>query len=90
MNKIIITVLFTFFCSGAFCQLAAEKNIGRLYRITVNNEVTGSPFLYDEWKPAKLTLVNGTEFDNIMVKLDLLRNTFYFTRNDSTFEYLIM
>ena len=44
--------------------------------------------LFDDWKSSTIILNNGSEFNNTMVKYNVLRNKFLFHRNDSTFEFL--
>src|SRR4029453_13794871 len=41
-------------------------------------DVKGSPFLNDNWQSANLILVNGQEFQNLMVKLNLYTHELVF------------
>ena len=70
---------------NGFSQLATYQYTGKVLQQTTNNDASGSPYLFDDWQPGKVFLVTGDEFD-VRVKFDALRNKFYFTRNDTTFE----
>ena len=72
---------------GATATYAVSQITGIPFRETgVNYDVTGSPFLFDEWKQGKVILYNGSEYDNVMLRFNTLKNIFYFNRNDSVFE----
>ena len=67
--------------------MAVSQITGVPFRETLNNsDAVGSPYLFENWMPGKVSLFNGTTFENVMLKFDALQNKFYFKRNDSTFE----
>ena len=69
-------------------EVLQDKYSGKLYQVTSNYDAVGSPMLFDDWKSSTIILNNGSEFNNTMVKYNVLRNKFLFHRNDSTFEFL--
>ena len=87
MSKILLSLALIIFSNSAICQLAAEQNTGKLFHIITNNEASGSPFLYDDWKSGSVILSNENKLDNLKLKFDVLHNKFLFNRNDSTYEF---
>ena len=87
MSKILLALALIIFSNSAICQLAAEQNTGKLFHIITNNEASGSPFLFDDWKPGSVTLSNENKLDNLKLKFDILHNIFLFNKNDSTYEF---
>lgn len=88
MNKILLALYLIIFSNSAFCQLIAEQNTGRLFRVTTNIDAAGSPYLFNDWKSGSVTLDNQTKLENLKLKFDVLHNKFLFNRNDSTYEFV--
>jgi hypothetical protein len=74
-----------------------NSNVGRLINLEDLNghsllkkydpDITGSPFINDDWVPAKITLVKGKEIGSLPVKLNIESNELYFL--DSTGKEMI-
>lgn len=76
---------FNLFAQSVERQLS--RNLGILYRETAkNNDIAGSPFLFDEWKTGTVVLENNERYDNIKLKYDAHLNRFFYTQHDLTFE----
>lgn len=88
MNKKFLSVLvFVILSFNVSAQMAISQITGVPFReISLSKDAVGSPYLFDEWMPGKVSLFNGTTFENVMLRFDALHNKFFFKRNDSTFE----
>ncbi len=87
MKKILLSLLFSSIICHAFCQVISDI-AGRPYRNTFDNELLGSPFLFEDWRLAKITLKTLREFDNVKVKFNPFNNLFYYNKNDSLYEFV--
>jgi hypothetical protein len=88
MKKILL--LFFLFCDHwSFGQLDFKNsNVGRVMDLAdldgrsllkkYDPEVTGSPFINDDWVSAKLTLSRGKEIGPLPIKLNIESNELYF------------
>ena len=97
MKKILL--LFFLFCyHWSFGQLDFKNsNVGRVMDLAdldghsllkkYDPEVTGSPFINDDWVSAKLTLSRGKEIGPLPIKLNIESNELYFL--DSTGKEMI-
>jgi hypothetical protein len=47
----------------------------------------GSPFLFEDWRLAKIKFKTKQEYDNIKVKFNPFDNSFYYNKNDSLYEF---
>ena len=56
--------------------------------MNLNPDVSGSRYLFDDWKPGIVILNNGDVFTNIRLKFDAVKSKFYFNRNDTIFELM--
>jgi len=81
--------IFLLYCQCSFGQLDFKNsNIGRVMDFADLNghsllkrydpDVTGSPFINDDWVSAKITLSKGKEIGPLKVKLNLESNELYF------------
>lgn len=55
--------------------------------LTYDTEIKGSPFLFEDWRLAKIKLKSVGEYDNIKVKYSPHYNKFYYNQNDSLYEF---
>jgi len=81
--------IFLLYCQCSLAQLDFKNsNIGRVVDFTdldghsllkkYDPDVTGSPFINDDWVSAKLTLSKGKEIGPLQVKLNIESNELYF------------
>ena len=61
---------------------------GRPYLLRVNEEVRGNLFLFEDSKPANVTIISGYVYSGIMVLFDIYNNHFFYTHNDTTYEFV--
>ncbi len=87
MKIFLLTLLFSSILCHAFCQIINDIS-GRPYRNTFDNELLGSPFLFENWRVAKIKLKTLGEFDNVKVKFNPFNNLFYYNKNDSLYEFI--
>src|SRR4030095_8055244 len=89
---------FLFYCQWCFAQIDFKNsNVGRVMDFTDLNGhslfkkydpgITGSPFINDEWVPARITLSRGKELGPLQIKLNIESNELYFL--DSTGKEMI-
>jgi hypothetical protein len=101
MKKQIFFLSFCFIANISFCQ-ESDRDPGLAGVVTVMDftdldgnsllkkydpAVTGSPFIINNWVPAKITLTKGKVIDPIYVKLNIESNELYF--RDSTGKEMI-
>jgi len=82
-----------FFCllfsQWSLCQLDFKNsNVGRIMEFTdlsgqsllkkYDPDITGSPFITDNWVRAKITLSKGKEIDPLLIKFNLESNELYY------------
>lgn len=85
-------VLLGFFWTSvtiATGQLLQDGVTGKFYFEKKTSETKGTPFLEEEWLPARIVLDDGLVIKNLKLKLDLVRNLPLFYRNDSAFEFIV-
>ena len=87
--KKLLPFVFLLFCQSSFGQLDFKNsNVGRMMDVAdldghsllkkYDPEVTGSPFINDDWVPAKLTLSRGKEIGPLQIKLNIESGELYF------------
>ena len=87
--KRILLFIFLFYHQGIFGQLEfRNSNVGRLVNMEdisgqsllkkYDPEITGSPFLNDNWTPAAITLSKGKQITPLQIKINLESNELYF------------
>jgi hypothetical protein len=98
MKKILLFTFICFIVNRSFGQLEFKNsNWGRMIDLTdleghsllkkYDPDVTGSPFINDDWVLAKITLSKGKEIGPLPVKLNIESNELYF--RDSTGKEMI-
>ena len=96
--KRILLLFFLLSYQWSFGQLDFKNsNVGRVMDLAdldghsllkkYDPEITGSPFINDNWVPAKLTLSRGKEIGPLPIKLNIESNELYFL--DSTGKEMI-
>ena len=89
MRKIFFLFFLTLILVESNGQLEfRNSNIGRLMNFEDLNghsllkksdpDVSGSPFMRDDWAPAKITLSKGKEIGPLMIKLNIESNELYY------------
>ena len=96
--KRILLLIFLLCYQWSFGQLDFKNsNVGRVMDLAdldghsllkkYDPEITGSPFIHDDWVSAKLTLSRGKEIGPLSIKLNIESNELYFL--DSTGKEMI-
>ena len=88
MMKQWLMICFILFLGQAQAQFLQDKVSGKYYFHVQSGDVKGSPFLYDDWRPAFITFANGLQLKNLQLKFDMVNNKPLFLRNDSAFEFV--
>ena len=88
MNKIILTSVLIIISFTSFSQVLTDQVTGKVYRENKSNDVSGSPYLFDEWKSGEVTLSNEDKLGDVKLKFNVLYNKFLFKRNDTTYEFV--
>ena len=96
-KSIFLVLLFT----GLLLNLSAQNSMygtrsdyflspanGAPFRFNPNDEVAGSPLLYDEWKTGSVILANNEKYDNVQLKFDAYRSKFLYNQHDTLYELL--
>jgi len=86
-NIIVSLILLLFIINAGYSQLVIRDISGKPYRNNVDPDLQGSPFLFGDWRPAKIKLKNLGVFDDVKVKFSPFTNSFYYNQNDSLYEF---
>ena len=89
MKKILLFGLICFITHNSLGQLGFKNsNAGRMMDLTdldghsllknYDPDITGSPFIIDNWIPAKITLSKGKVIEPLSVKLNIETNELYY------------
>lgn len=75
-----------------WCQAMVENDVQKTVHFFDNNgkffvnpdlDVSGTPFLLEEWKLGKITLSDNTIFNNIKIRLNLYNQQVHFLKSDN-------
>ncbi len=66
----------------------ADVVTGKPYTLGIYNEIRGSAFLFDDWKPTHVTDKDGIIFLNVPVRFDAYANKFLFNHRDTAYEFI--
>ena len=55
-----------------------EEVLGKPLSPTANNDISGSPFIYEKWKSATIKLKDGREFENVSIRINILNQTVHY------------
>jgi hypothetical protein len=89
MKKIILTTFFLCVLGHCFCQEAPPPPpmiIGSTVYTFQNEDIQGSPFLFEKWNKATIITNDKKAYSNEELKFDLYKNKFIFSRNNTIFE----
>jgi len=89
VNKFLsLTVLFFLLTRANGQTFVSDKISGKPYFLITYDNIRGSAFLFEEWKPSNVLDVNGYEFLNVLVKFDAYANKFFYSHGDTTYEFV--
>lgn len=61
---------------------------GKPYTAKTYEDIRGSAFLFDDWKPGHATDKYGTTFLNVLLRFDAYANKFFYNYKDVTYEFV--
>ena len=94
MNKLILTLIFGTFFSFGFSQTNISPNIlaepfqGQHIRMKADNDVEGTPLLYNDWKKGEVTLKNGQNYHLEKINFNASDGKFIYSKNDTVYEFV--
>ncbi len=89
MKKIFsTTILFALIHFAKSQEVLREPVSGLPYRVKIYDNIQGSAFLFDDWKPSIITDKSGTVYLNVLVKFDAFANQFFYLKGDTTYEFI--
>src|SRR6185312_16429943 len=94
MNKLILTLIFGTFFSFGFSQTNISPNIlaepfqGQHIRMKADNDVEGTPLLYNDWKRGEVTLKNGQNYHLDKINFNASDGKFIYSKNDTTYDFV--
>ena len=94
MNKLILTLIFGIFFSFGFSQTNISPNIlaepfqGQHIRMKADNDVEGTPLLYNDWKSGEVTLKNGQNYHLEKINFNASDGKFIYSKNDTVYEFV--
>jgi hypothetical protein len=88
MRKIVFVIFLLTFGIISNAQLLRDPISGSYYVEQRDIDLRGTPFLYDEWRPAYILYSDGLQLKNVQVKFSVYKNKPLFNRNDSLFEFV--
>jgi hypothetical protein len=92
MTKLVCTSLLLLLVTTCFSQVNISPNIlaspfqGDRFTIKKNNDVQGSPLLFDHWKSGKIFLANGQVYPLQKLNFDASNSKFIYSINDTIYE----
>ena len=89
MQKIILGIAFILISLGVTGQLFPyDAASGKPYMLTMPDDIRGTPYLFEDWKPGNVTDNSGTTFLNVMVRFDAYTNKFIYNHGDTAYEFV--
>lgn len=94
MKKLILMFTFTISVSTGFSQTRISPNIlaepfqGQHIKMKSDNDVEGTPLLYDDWKSGEVTLKNGENYHLEKINFNASDGKFIYSKNDTTYEFM--
>jgi hypothetical protein len=93
MSKLALTLLLTIFFANTYAQVNLSPNVlaepfqGQHFKLSADNDVEGSPLLFDDWKAGEVTLKNGEIFRLQKINFDASRSQFIYTQGDTIYDF---
>ena len=89
MNKLLSLAIIFFSYTNVHAQTFAHGDVtGKPYMLMTYENIRGHAFLYEDWKRANVSSLNGNVRLNMMVKFDVYVNKFFYTHGDTTYEFV--
>lgn len=94
MNKTILTLVLNTFFSFGFSQINISPNIlaepfqGQHIKMKADNDVEGTPLLYNDWKSGEVTLKNGENYHLEKINFNASDGKFIYSKNDTIYEFI--
>ncbi len=89
MQKIILVfATFLLFLTVNGQVFLSDPLSGKPYMTGIYNDVRGTAYLFEDWKPANVTDKKGTTFLDVMIRFDVYANKFFFNHGDTTYEFV--
>lgn len=66
----------------------ADVITGKPYILGVYNEIRGSAYLFEDWKPSYVTDKEGTTFLNVLIRFDAYANNFFYNHGGTGYEFI--
>ena len=86
-NRVLFIAILIITSCNLFGQ-PLQDFTGKVYFEKKVEGVQGSPFLFEQWKPGKVILKNGSQFDKVQLKFDAEQNKFLYNQKDSLYEFI--
>ena len=61
---------------------------GKPYFARTYDDIRGSAYLFEDWKPSYVTDKHGTTFLNVMIRFDVYANNFFYNHGDTAYEFV--
>lgn len=93
MRKLVLALLSSCFITLAFAQAPMSPNVlqapfqGLKVTTKADNNVEGSPLIFDNWRRGEVRLNNGETYPLDKMNLDAQRNKFLYAVGDSIYEF---
>ena len=93
MSKVILFLLVAIFAAKSDAQINMSPNIlaepfqGQHFKLNADNDVEGTPLLFDDWKVGEVTLKNGKVFHVQKINFDASRSQFTYTQGDTIYDF---
>lgn len=79
MKRFVVLLLVSLFYNYVYAQIAYQSYVdGTPATIIKKIDVEGTEMLYDKWLPTTVKTQSGKEYENVMVKYNLLEDVPYF------------
>ncbi|MGV3767222.1 MAG: hypothetical protein ACO1NW_13905 [Chitinophagaceae bacterium] len=85
-NVIIIVLLLFASIAGISQPILHDPLTSRIFNAEKYSDISGSPYLFDEWKKAHVYTPNGA-YKNLTVKFDVYDQVLYFEKDGKQYEF---
>jgi hypothetical protein len=87
-NILSVSIIFILSLAAKGQVYLSDPFNGKPYMVKAYDDIRGSAFLFDDWKPGHATDKYGTTFLNVVLRFDAYANKFFYNHGDTAYEFV--
>jgi hypothetical protein len=87
-NILSVSIIFILSLAAKGQTYLSDPFNGKPYMVKAYDDIRGSAFLFDDWKPGHATDKYGTTFLNVLLRFDTYANKFFYNHGDTAYEFV--